>query len=70
MFFNAGLPYGTSAKLMIQYLQVGKFKNPHLVIFHEGGNDVAPLLFPNYRTDYAHFRKSSALTARPFERKL
>ena len=68
--FNAGLPSGTSAELMVHYLQVGKFKNPHLVVFHEGGNDVLPLLFPNYRTDYAHFRKPAVGGPRPYERKL
>ena len=69
--FNAGLPSGTSAELLIHYLQIGKFKNPHLVIFHEGGNDVVPLMFPNYRTDYGHLRKASAGGgARPFEREL
>jgi hypothetical protein len=68
--FNAGLPYGTSAELMVHYLQSGRLKKPHLVIFHEGGNDIAPLLFPNYRTDYTHFRKSTAGGGRPFERRL
>jgi len=55
---------------MIHYLQNGRLNKPHIVIFHEGGNDVAPLLFPNYRADYSHFRSSQAGGARPFERRL
>ena len=68
--FNAGLPYGTSAELMIHFLLKGKYLKPHVVIFHEGGNDVAPLLFPGYQTDYSHFRQSSNGPARPYEKEL
>lgn len=57
--FNAGLPYGTSAELLVHFLLKGRYLKPHIVIFHEGGNDVAPLLFPGYKTDYSHFRAST-----------
>ena len=42
--FNAGLPNGTSAELMVHYLQNGKYLKPHLVILHTGGNDINSLL--------------------------
>ncbi|MEX0287395.1 MAG: SGNH/GDSL hydrolase family protein [Paracoccaceae bacterium] len=60
---NAGLPYGTTAELMVHFLMTGKYLNPDLVIYHGGGNDGMPLMFPGYRTDYSHVR--AAAKARP-----
>ena len=57
---NAGLPYGTTAELLSHYLFKGKFTQPKYVIFHGGGNDMMPLFFPNYKTDYSHVRWTQA----------
>ena len=57
---NAGLPYGTTAELLSHYIFKGKYTNPKYVIYHGGGNDMMPLFFPNYRTDYSHVRWSQA----------
>ncbi|NND91684.1 MAG: hypothetical protein HKN42_12555 [Granulosicoccus sp.] len=57
---NAGLPYGTTAELMVHFLTIGKYLKPDLIIYHGGGNDSMPLMFPGYRTDYSHARWSTA----------
>jgi lysophospholipase L1-like esterase len=64
---NAGAPYATSAELLAHYVFRGQHLEPDLIIFHEGGNDVAPLMFDGYSPEYLHFRESSNLQARPFE---
>lgn len=53
---NAGLPYATSAELLSSWIFRHQFLEPDLVIIHTGGNDVAPLLFPDYDPEYTHFR--------------
>jgi len=55
---NAGLPYGTSAELLAGYMFRHRYLKPDLVIIHEGGNDVSPLMFENYNPEYTHFRAS------------
>jgi lysophospholipase L1-like esterase len=57
---NAGLPYGTTAELLSHYIFKGKYTNPDYVIYHGGGNDMMPLFFQNYQTDYSHVRWSEA----------
>ncbi len=57
---NAGLPYGTTAELLSHYIFSGKYLKPEYVIYHGGGNDMMPLFFPNYKTDYSHVRWSEA----------
>ena len=64
---NAGAPYATSAELLAHYVFRGQHLEPDLVIFHEGGNDVVPLMFGGYSPEYLHFRESSNLKPRPFE---
>jgi lysophospholipase L1-like esterase len=68
---NAGAAYATSAELLSHYVFIGMDLKPDMVIFHEGGNDIVPLLFENYKSDYSHFRKSTASgDGRPFEKAL
>lgn len=55
---NAGLPYATSAELLAGYVFRHRYLSADLVIFHEGGNDVAPLMFADYNPEYSHFRSS------------
>jgi lysophospholipase L1-like esterase len=69
--FNAGIPNGTTAELLSHFVFRGKYLKPHIVVLHEGGNDVAALLYPGYQTDYSHLRRSTgAAVGRPFERAL
>ena len=65
---NAGLPSATTQELMIHFLQIGKYLEPDIVLIHTGGNDVGALIYPDYKTDYSHIRKSSNNTARKFEK--
>lgn len=65
---NAGLPYGTTAELLSHYIFKGKYTNPNYVIYHGGGNDMMPLFFPNYQTDYSHVRWSQ--TGAPMRNKV
>lgn len=54
--YNAGLPFGTSAELLTDYLFNGKYLNPDLIIIHTGVNDVVALVQKEYKTDYSHLR--------------
>ena len=53
---NGGLNYGTSAELLLHYLFRDRYLTPDIVIIHTGGNDIAPLLYHNYKPDYSDFR--------------
>lgn len=53
---NAGLPYATSAELLSSWIFRHQFLEPDLVLIHAGGNDIAPLFFPDYNAEYTHFR--------------
>jgi len=66
--FNAGVPNANSAELLIHYLLKGKFLNPHLLVYHGGLNDIAPGIYPNFHTDYSHYRFSTTRAARRFEK--
>jgi hypothetical protein len=55
---NGGLNYATSAELLAAYIFRHRFLHPDLIIFHEGGNDVFPEIFPNYNPEYTHFRSN------------
>jgi hypothetical protein len=53
---NGGLKYGTSAELLASYVFRHRYLKPDIIIFHEGGNDAIPVLFPDYHPEYTHFR--------------
>jgi hypothetical protein len=53
---NGGLKYGTSAELLASYVFRHRYINADVIIFHEGGNDAIPVLFPGYDPEYTHFR--------------
>ena len=53
---NAGLPYATTAELLAGYMFRHRYLHPDLVIVHEGGNDVSPLMYEDYTPEYTHFR--------------
>jgi lysophospholipase L1-like esterase len=53
---NGGLKYGTSAELLAAYVFRHRYIEPDIIIFHEGGNDAIPVLFPGYDPEYSHFR--------------
>ncbi len=53
---NAGLPGGMSSESMVAFIMKDKFLEPDLVIFHNGGNDLAPLLYDDYYSDYRYHR--------------
>ena len=65
---NGGLNYATSAELLTSYIFRHRYINADIIIFHEGGNDVCPEVFPNYNTEYSHFRsKGNRSQLRPRE---
>jgi lysophospholipase L1-like esterase len=53
---NAGLSSATSAELLAAYVFRHRYLKPDIVIIHEGGNDVLPMMFENYDAEYSHFR--------------
>lgn len=56
LVINAGLNYATSAEILASYVFRHKYLNPNLIIYHGGGNDISPVFFPNYSSEYSHFR--------------
>lgn len=68
---NGGQNYGTSAELLASYVFRHRYINPDIIIFHEGGNDAIPVLFPDYNAEYTHFRgHGSGSSLRKFEKVL
>ncbi len=68
---NAGLPAATSAELLSAYVHQHRLLRADWVIWHEGGNDVIPALYPGYRADYTHYRAPGVgPRPRPLERSL
>lgn len=53
---NSGLPGGMSSESLVAFIMKDKYLEPDLVIFHNGGNDLAPLLYDNYYPDYRYHR--------------
>ena len=56
--FNFGVSGWTSAESLVNYNLSVQDYQPDLVIIHHSINDVRPRLWPNYKTDYTHFRHS------------
>jgi len=68
---NAGLPGGMSSESVVAFIMKDKFLEPDLVIFHNGGNDLAPLLYDDYYPDYRYHRAIvGADKLRPGEKKI
>jgi lysophospholipase L1-like esterase len=68
---NAGLPGGMSSESVVAFIMKDKFLEPDLVILHNGGNDLAPLLYDNYYPDYRYHRAIiGADKLRPGEKKI
>ncbi|MCC6966533.1 MAG: hypothetical protein IT391_09665 [Nitrospira sp.] len=68
---NAGINYGTSAEALAGYVFRHRFLQPDIVIYHGGGNDVLPLFFDHYNSEYTHFRSAgSGSNPRPGENPL
>lgn len=68
---NGGIPYGTSPEMLAGWVFRHRFLDPDVVIFHEGGNDIIPLMLDNYDPEYTHFRfHGNGTEPRPGERTL
>src|SRR5215472_3872417 len=66
---NAGLSSATTAELLADYMFRHRYLKPDVVIIHEGGNDVVPMLFGNYDPEYTHLRSPGTRpVAGPFDR--
>ncbi len=66
---NAGLSYATTAELLASYIFRHQFLKPDILIIHTGGNDITPLFYENYNSEYTHFRASgSGLKPRKLEK--
>jgi lysophospholipase L1-like esterase len=69
--YNAGLSGGTTAELLSNYLFIGRYLNPNLIILHTGANDVGPIMYADrykYKTDYSHLRSYTGAQLRPGEK--
>jgi len=68
--YNAGLPGGTTAEMLSNYLFNAQYLMPDLILIHTGSNDIGPLLYADiydYRTDYSHLRSYTGAQFRPGE---
>jgi lysophospholipase L1-like esterase len=53
---NFGVNGWTSAESLVNYALVVSRYQPDVVVIHHAVNDVWPRLYPNYRSDYTHYR--------------
>lgn len=53
---NFGVSNWTSAESLVNYVLNVQDYSPDIVIIHHGVNDVPPRLYPNYRSDFSHYR--------------
>ena len=53
---NFGVNGWTSAESLVNYALVVSRYQPDVVVIHHSVNDVWPRLYPNYRSDYTHYR--------------
>ncbi len=58
---NCGMSGWTSAELVVAWFLLVKDYRPDLVVLHLGANDVVARTWPDFRSDYSHYR-------RPWER--
>ncbi len=55
---NWGMSGWTTTETMVHYFNVVQHFEPDIVILHHAVNDAEARLWPDFRPDYAHFRKS------------
>ena len=63
---NAGLSGATSAELLSGWIFRHQYLKPDLLMIHTGGNDMNPLLYPDYNPEYTHFRARGGSYRMPF----
>ncbi len=56
--FNAGMSGWTTAEMTVAWFLDLKDLRPDLVVIHEAVNDSEPRMYPNFRNDYSHYRKT------------
>jgi len=56
--FNAGMSFWTSAELLVAWFLILQDLQPDVLVIHSGINDCAPRVWPGYRPDYRHYRRS------------
>jgi lysophospholipase L1-like esterase len=55
---NGGLNSATSAELLAKWIFRDRYLKPDIVIVCGPGNDIWPLMFPNYDPEYTHYRRT------------
>ncbi|QDU68741.1 SGNH/GDSL hydrolase family protein [Engelhardtia mirabilis] len=58
---NLGLAGWTTAETLVHWFLAAKDLEPDLVLIHHAANDVAPRMWPGFRSDYAHYRRPWSL---------
>ncbi len=54
--YNYGVSNWTSAESLVNFVLNVQDVAPDIVVIHHGVNDVAPRLYPDYRSDFSHYR--------------
>lgn len=60
-----GVPGWTTAETLVNYVISAQDYEPDIVILHHAVNDLEPRYWPDYRTDFFHYRRSWRFTNRP-----
>ncbi|MEQ8767671.1 MAG: SGNH/GDSL hydrolase family protein [Planctomycetota bacterium] len=55
---NFGVNAWTTAETVVNYVLNVQDYSPDLVLIHHAVNDAGPRFYPDYRSDYSHYRKS------------
>ncbi len=53
---NCGVPAWTTAETLVNYFLLVQDFEPDVVVIHHASNDVMARLWPDFRSDYAHYR--------------
>lgn len=61
---NLGMAGWTTAESLVHWFLAAKDLAPDLVLIHHAVNDVAPRMWPGFRSDYAHYRQPFELRPR------
>jgi lysophospholipase L1-like esterase len=58
---SCGAPGWSSAENLVNYVLTVQDYAPDWVVIHQGAGDVQPLLYPDFRSDYGHYRRPLVL---------
>jgi lysophospholipase L1-like esterase len=67
---NGGLNWATTSELLAKYVFKDQWIDHDLLIIHTGGNEILPIFFPDFQSDYTHVRNQTGQTSGNIEKDL